>query len=74
MPGSRNENNFDTSNLHEWFIDLYSKVEGYPAAPIKHPNSKYQNPSPMVVAGPQLHNIIDQMNEHGFRNLIDDSR
>ena len=47
-------------------IDLYSKVEGYPNAPIKNPNSKYQNPSPMVVAGPQLHDIIEQMNEVAF--------
>ena len=47
-------------------IDLYSKVEGYPNAPIKNPNSKYQNPSPMVVAGPQLHDIIREMNEVAF--------
>jgi oligo-1,6-glucosidase len=47
-------------------ISIYSKPPGLPDAPITVPGSQYQSPRQLVDSGPQLHEIIREMNKVGF--------
>jgi alpha-glucosidase len=47
-------------------VAIYSKQPGLPDAPISDPDSPYQNPGPMVVEGPQLHEILREMHDIGW--------
>jgi oligo-1,6-glucosidase len=47
-------------------ISIYSKPHDLPDAPISDPGSKFQSPHEIVEDGPQLHEVIREMNKVGF--------
>jgi alpha-glucosidase len=47
-------------------IELYSKPEDFPDAPILNPSNPFQNAGSIVREGPQLHEILQEMNKIGF--------
>jgi alpha-glucosidase len=46
--------------------EIYSKPPGLPDAPVTDPHAKYQHPGKMCEQGPQLHEILHEMNMRGF--------
>ena len=44
-------------------INLISKTPGFPDAPIKHENTRYQPGDKHYANGPELHNYLHEMNE-----------
>lgn len=47
-------------------VQIYSKPEDFPDAPERVPGQKLQNPSIIVETGPQLHEILQEMNRKAF--------
>jgi oligo-1,6-glucosidase len=47
-------------------VEIYSKPKGLPDAPIADPDAEFQHPGVIVENGPQLHEILREMNSIGF--------
>jgi oligo-1,6-glucosidase len=47
-------------------VEIYSKPKGLPDAPITDADSEFQHPGKIIENGPQLHEILREMNRIGF--------
>lgn len=46
--------------------EIYSKPKGLPDAPVTDPHAEFQHPGKLCENGPQLHEILHEMNTRGF--------